>query len=200
MPRPHDLIRLTYGYMAPPAAPEWVRQALGTTPCVVVRRAESTPAHIAVGVRGDRRADRYAMTLTAEDIAEVVAPEDLRSATSRGIPAMRTLAGVRTALDRTSLRWGPTGSLGFELATGVPIATDDSDLDLLMRVPLLTPGILACLADLDKLFGQQPARIDCQIETCWGAVALADLLGRQPEILTRTQTGPRLLSRAVALP
>jgi phosphoribosyl-dephospho-CoA transferase len=85
------------------------------------------------------------------------------------------------------------------LATGVPAATDASDLDLLVRVPRLEPDVLAQLTDVHQTFATQPARIDCQIETDWGAFALAELIADRPEILMRTRTGPQLVSRAAAM-
>jgi phosphoribosyl-dephospho-CoA transferase len=85
------------------------------------------------------------------------------------------------------------------LATGVPTATEESDLDLLVRVPRLTPEMLAQLAELDRLIAGQPARIDCQVETDCGAFSLAELIGSEPEILMRAPTGPKLVSRAVAM-
>lgn len=200
-PRPHDLLRLTGADVAPPDAPGWVGVALRTTPWAVVRRAESAKGLISVGVRGRHRADRYAMTVHAGDVIETRSPEALtRSPAASGVPAMQTLNGVRAALDRTGLGWGPTGSVGFELATGVPTATGQSDLDLLVRVARPVSDVLADLTDLSRLFIGQPARIDCQIETLWGAVALTELVAGQPEILVRTAAGPRLVSRAVAVP
>ncbi|CAN5367062.1 hypothetical protein BH09ACT7_BH09ACT7_61500 [soil metagenome] len=68
-----------------------------------------------------------------------------------------------------------------------------------MRVPRPGPNTLDQLADLAQLFSQQPARIDCQVETHWGAVALAELVGGGRDILVRTGAGPQLLSRAVTM-
>ncbi len=143
------------------------------------------------------------MTVGADNVVNTVSPEDLaRCEVTAGhrVPALRTLDEVRVALDRTGLMWGPTGSVGFELATGVSTATDASDLDLLMRLPHVGPDVLAQLTHLHRLFMEQPAHIDCQIETVWGAAALAELIADQPEILMRTGTGPRLVSRAVTVP
>lgn len=195
-PRPHDLLRLS---RVDGAAPQWVQAALSATPWVVVRRAEAPAGMIAVGVRGGRRAERYAMTVAAEDATETVPPEELAWRASRRVPAMRALDGIRAAVDRTGLRWGPTGSVGFELATGVPTATEESDLDLVVRVGRLTAEVLCTLSAMEQVFTTQAARIDCQIDTDCGAVALAELLADQPEILMRTATGPQLISRAVAV-
>jgi phosphoribosyl-dephospho-CoA transferase len=200
-PRPHDLLQLSFPD-APSDAPKWVHHTLSAVPWVVVRRAVAPAGLIAAGVRGSGRANRYAMTVAAENVAEVVGPEDLAHHTpapARTLAVMRTLSAVRPVLDQTGLRWGPTGSVGFELATGVPTATGESDLDLLIRASQVTPSILRPLTELHLLFAGQPARIDCQVETPWGAAAFAELTGGQPEILMRTETGPQLVSRATTV-
>jgi phosphoribosyl-dephospho-CoA transferase len=103
-------------------------------------------------------------------------------------------------VDDTGLRWGPTGSVGFELATGIPTATTESDLDLLIRVPRGSAVVLARLAALHRAFGSLAARVDCQVETSAGAVALAELVGGPSDVMVRTAEGPRLVPRAVAVP
>ena len=112
---------------------------------------------------------------------------------------MRTLRTVRPALDGAGLSWGPTGSVGFELATAVPTATPESDLDLLLRTSRLTPDVLNRLTALHQRFVGLMARMDCQVETPLGAAALADVVGGQIEIMLRTVKGPRLVWRAVAV-
>ena len=112
---------------------------------------------------------------------------------------MRTLHAVRPLLDDTGLRWGPTGSVGFELATGVPTATTESDLDLLVLLPDGSPGAMTLLIALHRELRSLAARVDCQIETPCGAVALAELVSGQSDIMVRTAAGPRLVPRAVAL-
>lgn len=201
-PRPHDLLRLTNADMTPPDAPEWVRHALKATPWAVVRRAAPVTTLIPVGIRGSHRSDRYAMTVATADIAELVPPEQLAERdvpACHRAPAMRALDGLRDTLDRTGLPWGPTGSVGFELATGAVTATEESDLDLLVRVPRLGPEVLAQLTALHQLFMEQAARIDCQVETDWGAAALVELMAGRPEILMRTHTGAQLVPRVVAI-
>jgi phosphoribosyl-dephospho-CoA transferase len=37
------------------------------------------------------------------------------------------------------LAYGPTGSIGFELASALPMATSASDLDLIIRAPERLP-------------------------------------------------------------
>lgn len=96
-------------------------------------------------------------------------------------------------------RGGPTGSVGFELATELPTATPVSDLDLLVRIPRGSSGVLTLLAALHREFRSLAVRVDCQIETLSGAVALAELVGGQSDVMVRTDAGPRLVPRAVAV-
>jgi phosphoribosyl-dephospho-CoA transferase len=132
-------------------------------------------------------------------ICEVVEPEDLAHSLPRAdreLAVMGALRTVRGILDDTGVPWGPTGSVGFELATGIPAATTESDLDLLVRV---SGGSISVLAALHREFRALVVRIDCQIETPFGAVALAELAGEQSDVMVRTAAGPRLVPRSVAV-
>jgi phosphoribosyl-dephospho-CoA transferase len=102
-------------------------------------------------------------------------------------------------LDDTGLPWGPTGSVGFELATAIPTATPQSDLDLLVRVPSGVSATLTLLAALHRQFRSLAARVDCQVETPSGAVALAELVDGASDVMVRTAAGPRLVPRAAAV-
>jgi phosphoribosyl-dephospho-CoA transferase len=188
--RPHDLLRLA-GPIGPAGAPGWVAEALAATPWVVVRRSRAGPGLIPVGVRGPNRADRFGFDLHPAAVAELVRPEDLAqhgagSAPDRR-PAWVALDRARAVLAATT--WGPTGSVGFELATGRPTVTPDSDLDLIVRADTL-PG----RAELRRLHRELPDHADCLIETPGGAVALAELATGAPQVLLRTARGPRLVS------
>jgi phosphoribosyl-dephospho-CoA transferase len=179
---PHDLLRLGRS-VSPAGAPEWVGTALAEAPWVVVRRATAGPGLIPVGVRGRTRADRFAFDLDPSTVAEVVRPEDL--ARRPGTHLDR----ARDVLDPTGWVWGPTGSVGFELATGRPTVTPDSDLDLIIRAATLPP-----LHELRLLQQDLPPRADCLIETPDGALALAELVSGTRQALLRTAAGPRLVS------
>jgi phosphoribosyl-dephospho-CoA transferase len=204
-PRPHDLLRLSGPRPLPADAPPWVWRALSTVPWVVVRRAAAAPGLIAVGVRGARRSERYAMAVHPGDVVNVVAPEQLATADprpNRDLPAMRVLRDIRPTLDEARVRvsWGPTGSVGFELATGAATATDASDLDLVLRAPLLTREALDQLAEFHRAFGRLRTRVDCQVETPSGAIALAELAGDNTQVMVRTPAGARLMPRNLAMP
>ncbi len=137
--------------------------------------------------------------MSVADIAERLSPEDLVVSFSAieqerrdAVPALAALARVAPVLARRGSRWGPGGSVGFEIATGVPTATSSSDLDLILRQERrIEPGeagdLLAALAE-----AAAPARIDVMLETPCGGVSLADLAARPARLLVRTPDGPRL--------
>jgi phosphoribosyl-dephospho-CoA transferase len=87
--------------------------------------------------------------------------------------------------------WGPTGSVGYELASGAPAVTAASDFDLIVRAPdevsrERARRLLVASASL-------PIRVDVQIETPNGAVALAEYAAGGAPIALRTVDGPRLV-------
>ncbi|NEB03492.1 malonate decarboxylase holo-ACP synthase [Streptomyces sp. SID13726] len=195
--RPHDLVRLHDPRTlrrAYPETPLWVWRALDTAPWVVVRRATAPAGAVPVGVRGAGRGRRFAMDVSVTAVRERVRPEDLpvRSpALPAGLPVARALELTRRDLDGAGVIWGPTGSTGFQLASGHPVVTETSDLDLLLRVtnPAELPDPWALHTALSGL----PARVDCQIETPEGAYALGELASGVPEVLLRHRDGPRLV-------
>ncbi|WP_371658165.1 malonate decarboxylase holo-ACP synthase [Streptomyces sp. NBC_00280] len=198
--RPHDLLRLTRTRGIVPAdAPGWVAPALNAAPWVVVRRDGARDGmrdgRIPVGVRGPTRAQRFALEIPAGTVAEVLAPEGLatrRGMESRNLPAFRALHAVASVIEEaTHLPWGPTGSVGFELAAGIPAVTATSDLDLMIRSA--TPPPRAVAERVHHALGRLPARVDCLIETDEGAVALGELVSSAGDVLLRTPAGPRLV-------
>ncbi len=178
--------------------PEWVVQALRRAPWVVVRRAGVREGLIPIGVRGAARSMRFAAWLPPGEVREAVNPREL--AARRGwrahpraarVPALAALGRVEECLQRAGLGscWGPTGSVGFELASGCPTATPHSDLDLMLHAdaPLPSEAAAAVLTEFISL----PARVDVLLETPYGAVALAEYLSAPRPILLRTATGVR---------
>ena len=193
--RPHDLVRMASGgRLASSGAPSWVIESLRAAPWAVARRATAAPGHVAVGVRGPTRGQRFALEVPMAAVRGIVTPEELVARTrpaDSGLPALRALRAVAPSLNRIGLPWGPVGSVGFELATGIAAVTPSSDLDLVIRSATLpSPEVLfRVLGVLRSL----PARPDCLIETREGAVALAELVSGAGEVLLRTAGGPRLI-------
>jgi phosphoribosyl-dephospho-CoA transferase len=201
-PEPHDLLRLRH---VPhwPAAPAWVQATLAELPLVVVRRATAPPGRVSVGVRGAHRAARFAGLVSLADIAAVARPEALVEATASvlasvarahdaprhaGLPAFMVLRQVAAVLQPFRLAWGPTGSVGFELASGVPVVHGHSDLDLLVRTPqrLARASAQHLLQALSAPAAQAGIRVDVQLETPGGAVALAEYASGAKHLLLRT--------------
>jgi phosphoribosyl-dephospho-CoA transferase len=189
--------------------PEWVRTQLSGTPWVVVRRAHRRDGLLPVGVRGGTRAERFAGWLRPASVVCAVTPlqlaarRDWRARAARGaLAALAALAGVEAIMRRENLatRWGPAGSVAFELASGCATVTAASDLDLVVQLDAALPTARA--AALFAQLMQLPARADVLLETPAGAVALGEFARGSPPYLVRTAEGPRLLAdpwaRAVA--
>jgi phosphoribosyl-dephospho-CoA transferase len=197
----HDLIRLRepIALTVDAPVPAWVERALRRAPWVVVRRGQVRDGMIPVGVRGLARPQRFAAFLAVGEIADRLSPEDLtdsRYAIERArrdaAPALAALARVAPILAHRGHRWGPGGSIGYEMATGVLTATSSSDLDLILRQDCrLEPGeaveLRAALA-----VAAAPARIDVMLETPCGGVSLAELGAMRGQVLVRTPDGVRL--------
>jgi len=201
--RPHDLVRLrdVRDVAAEGDLPSWATAALATLPLVVVRRARAPDGLVAIGIRGRLRHQRAAAMVRRAAVVERIAPERLaadaawrriRSSPRPQIPALGALEAVSVLLGGLDVAWGPTGSVGFELAGGVPAAWPDSDLDLLVRrgSPWPIAAARGALAALDRL----AVRTDVQIETPLGSIALREYARDRAPLLLRTLDGPRLVA------
>ncbi|HWL89160.1 MAG TPA: malonate decarboxylase holo-ACP synthase [Polyangiaceae bacterium] len=200
-PRAHDLLRVrgASSLIAHAGVPVWVEEALGQVPWVVVRRANGAGSTLAIGVRGARREQRFGALVPLDEMDACVTPEQLATkgawcgnARCSEIPALQALDAIAGIMNAAGLRWGPTGSVGFELASGVATATTVSDLDLLVRAPLPLPHLAAraLVSELARL----PVRTDVQVETPHGAVALTEIARGEDRFLLRTEYGPRLVA------
>ena len=137
--RPHDLLRLKDGaQLTPVIQPAWAIRSLQRAPFVVMRRATIDGDFIPIGIRGETRDERHAAFVRLDDIESIVTPESLatvrawKSAQHGKHPAFAALDRVANAADAIELTWGPGGSVGFELATGVVAVSTDSDLDVIV--------------------------------------------------------------------
>lgn len=198
-PRPHDLLRIadSDGLGGDAPAPDWVSAALAAAPWVVVRRAASRQGAVAVGVRGDERHQRWAAWLDPAAIQERQTPDALTARLPRlppqrlaAIPALAALPRLADALTRLGLSGGPTGSVGFELASGRATATVSSDLDAVVRADQRLDRAIA--ADLLRIAAGLGVRCDILLETPGGGVALSEY-ARGGAVALRTPDGPRLV-------
>ncbi|MBN9115401.1 MAG: malonate decarboxylase holo-ACP synthase, partial [Pandoraea sp.] len=88
--------------------------------------------------------------------------------------------------------WGPTGGVGFALATGLPALHPQSDLDVLIRLPF-PPSDAQCDA-LAWIARDRTCRIDVQIDTGRGGFSLREWLRSPPRMLVKTDQGPTLVA------
>jgi phosphoribosyl-dephospho-CoA transferase len=168
---------------------------LRRAPWVVVRRDRCAPGHVAVGIRGSRRSQRHPTVVDLDTIVECLSPADLleRADQLPDVPAAHALRAAVGILESSRVVWGPGGSTGFTLATGVPVVTADSDLDLVISAERLPSQDV--LMSWRNAFRDLPARVDCQLDLPVGGVALAELVGDASRVLLRTADGPALVPR-----
>ena len=191
-PQAHDLLQIDPASLVSGSVPEprWVQETLVACPWVVVRRAQTSFGQIAVGVRGATRSERWGELCDASQIRTIVHPEQLRFSSSR-TPALRALQKMRGRWADLALAWGPTGSVGFELASGRRVTTEASDLDLIIRAPQRIP-VERARSLLDRTLGLE-AKVDVRVETPLCGFALEEYaLEFSPRILLRYAEGARL--------
>jgi phosphoribosyl-dephospho-CoA transferase len=199
--RPHDLLRLIsgVGLRYEESAPAWVSTSLARAPWVVVRRARGPAGLIPVGVRGSIRAERFAALLAPDAVVARVTPEDLiaervwhHMPRARRPGPLQVLDTVDELFSSLGLVWGPTGSVGFELATGFAVAGNASDLDVVVRSPEPLP--LESAREIADNLSRLPTCVDAQLDTPAGAVMLNEYT-RGERVLLRTPDGSRRLTR-----
>jgi len=192
---PHDLLWGLSVADVPADAPAWVTEVVGAGQPVVVRRAQVAEGLVAVGVRGQSRDQRYAMAMRLTDITRCVRPEDLAEAADSLAPkwpAVRALRHIRPVMDGVGLPWGVAGSVGFELASGTAVLHQGSDLDLILRASTFFSREQAA-ALVDALEGAV-CRIDLQLQTPAGAVALREWAGPARQVLLKADDAARLVT------
>lgn len=181
------------------AAPEWAAAALHRLPFVVVRRDVPRCGLLPVGIRGALRAQRAPAWLPAEAAIECITPRMLAAGGAEcsgqiSSPAVAVLCEVRRVLEAHGFAdcWGPGGSVGAELASGIRCTTPSSDLDLILYVDSLPARNDA--RRLHEDLSGLPVRVDTLLETPQGGLNLADFLGGADRMLLRTARGPRLIA------
>ncbi|OPK10573.1 malonate decarboxylase holo-ACP synthase [Pseudomonas sp. VI4.1] len=180
----HDLLWGMTPEQLPADAPSWVIESISAGQPVVVRRALSAADHIAVGVRGRLREQRYATVMSVHAIQRQVRPEALCNVSiDRDLPAVRALNQLRRMLDSCEWVWGVSGSAGFELASGFTAVHEHSDLDLILRTP--QPLERTQAQELVKLFDAAECLVDMQLQTPNGAVALREWAGPSKRVLLK---------------
>lgn len=191
MMRPHDLLWLR---QVPGDLPGWARV---DWPVVVRRAAPMTPGRIPVGIRGDQRNQRHGAWIEPAQVMRVSTPEALAAEglralpQDRGLPCLEALGRLAPLLDAGRRPWGPTGGVGFALATGLAVLHAASDLDLLVRAE--TPLEADECRLLQSLKAHAGCRLDIQIDTGLGGFAFDEWAAGRRSVLLKTAHGPRLV-------
>lgn len=220
--RPHDLLwpsaatslRLApthddnAGHEALLARAPWADEEWLTNTPVVVRRDAGPAGWLPVGLRGRHRNERCAAWLPVGAIARCVTPEAIAHGeawrappASLDVPAVAAIARIAPRLNAAGIQWGIGGSVGFALATGLPILKGDSDLDLIVRAAGaedwagMIDVLRQTIGDASAMPDQHAAhaRIDVQIDTPAGGFALAEWLRTGGPVLLKTADGPVLV-------
>ncbi|WP_171478020.1 malonate decarboxylase holo-ACP synthase [Acinetobacter venetianus] len=182
--QPHDLLWGMTPELLPDNVSQWVVEAVSEQRPVVVRRAVTNPRNIAVGIRGKQRSHRLALEMPVTAITKCVKPESLIDTDLSQFPHLQMkLASVYNLMQSLNLSWGYTGSVGFELATGLKTVNENSDIDLLIRAQepvskLDAQNILGQLDDLNM-------KLDVQLQTPQGGVALREWAGTTGNVLLK---------------
>ena len=202
--RPHDLLfaRTPDAFLAAGVRPDWLDAGdWAARAPLVVRRAACPAENIPAGARGPQRKQRCAGFLTHGAVARCVTPEQLAAAVVRGpaldlrvaadkLPCIAALLALAPRLHALGLDWGPAGGAGFWLASGLAVLRPDSDLDLLVRLPL--PPSRATMDALATLQEGTSCRIDIQLDTGSAGFALGEYL-RGSRVMLKTAAGPVLV-------
>jgi phosphoribosyl-dephospho-CoA transferase len=165
----HDLLQIDPDAIG--ESPARIKENLLRWPWVVVRRETDCGQHVAVGVRGASRNERWGGLVRRGSVRDILRPHELllRSRPLR-TPALIALQQLRERWRELRLLWGPIGSVGFELATGCPTTREDSDLDIVISAPIpLTKEHARAICD--RTTGLD-VKVDIRVETPRGAALL----------------------------
>lgn len=188
----------------------WVAESLDASAWAVVRRTR--PVHqgnVPIGIRGPLRHQRWAAEVPLAEILRVLSPSELafRGVPRRHLPAFRALSLLQTPEVRALFpgQWGPGGSVGAELASGVEGVHAKSDLDLVVRVDAVSDAaILEAMSRTVAAVGEKAGvQVDVLVETPDGGIHLTELLASARDgdargywrgsVVARTPDGPALL-------
>jgi phosphoribosyl-dephospho-CoA transferase len=175
------------------ASADWLLRA----PAVVRRERVADPRLVPVGLRGKTRNERVAVYLDRDAVAASIRPEMLVESSRcyindhrNRLRAFEALAVLAPSLDATGLAWGPTGSVGFQLASRLPVVREDSDLDIVLRAGV--PLSATQTAELRTIWSASICRIDMQVDTGIGAFSFSEWAEGNGRVLLRTDMGPVL--------
>jgi len=124
------------------------------------------------------------MEIRRSDQLRLLLAEDSR----RALPAFRTLSYLESHLVGLDMSWGPGGSVGYELASGIRAVRAESDLDFILFAP--TKFEVSGAQNLWRMLGSAPGKVDALVETPFCGFSLEEFVTTSPgKILLRTNDG-----------
>ena len=161
-------------------------------PWVIVRRGRISDGLIPVGVRGLQRHERCAGFTGLSEVMEARHPDQLRLLSAedsrRALKAFRTLSYLESHLVGLDMSWGPGGSVGYELASGIRAVRAESDLDCIFFAPRKLD--IKEAQDLWRMISSAPGKVDALVETPFCGFSLEEFVTTSPrKILLRTSDG-----------
>ena len=161
-------------------------------PWVVVRRGHISDGLIPVGLRGEQRHERWAGFTRLSEELETRRPDQLRlllaEDSRRSLQAFRTLSYLESHLAGLDMSWGPGGSVGYELASGIWAVRAESDLDFILFAPRKFD--IREAQDLWRMISSAPGKVDALVETPFCGFSLEEFVTTSPhKILLRTSDG-----------
>jgi phosphoribosyl-dephospho-CoA transferase len=192
----HDLLKISHDdIISHSPIPHWAVQSLEKAPYVVVRRVHVPKGQVAIGIRGKERNERFGAFLPVDCVLKQIKPEHLKERNlwkNKLSPVFLTMEFAEEILERYGHLWGPGGSAGFELASGVETVTSKSDLDLIIRAQKPLPVNVAL--EIVNEFKKCPVKVDLQVETTAGGFSLLEYARDAGPVLLKTLFGPKLSS------
>ncbi|MBD5657306.1 MAG: malonate decarboxylase holo-ACP synthase [Candidatus Eremiobacteraeota bacterium] len=195
-PNVHDLVQIDAAVFAAEHddAPAWVKPSLQWAPWAVVRR-EHGGKRVPIGVRGQQRAQRYATSISVNDVLARIEPHDACPAAARAEGRLGDASrSITEFASFNHIIWGPVGSFGFELASGRKATTSQSDLDIVVGVATVARETLLALQQLcASIAARHGVTVDVELAFDVGGVALAEYATQPLRVLAKTARGPKLL-------
>lgn len=203
---PHDLLTFANNadlILEENPLPEWAKDSLSKAKIVVVRRGLIKDNLILVGLRGYERNQRLAGYLNISAIKKQYHPDYfIKHQSWKKLPTGRQKLLAFQALNRLypllkNVNWGISGSLAYEMATGVRMVKESpehiSDLDLIM--PDLPRMSTNKANEFLQRLNNYGVHADVQVVHGQRGFSLEEYaLGRDRQILIKTAKGPILSS------
>ena len=194
---PHDLLGISVKEDELSTFPEWAQVKLLEFQTVIVTRQK--PVHengIIVGVRGNRRNQRFAFEISKQRIQKQVSPyEALEHFGFNRLPESRksfpVFQALRSIQDKKllSANFGITGSAGYEIVTGDMMVKETSDLDLILKVDHRIP--FDKLKKLWENLNQFSVHADVQLVHADRGFSLEEFVQQNgKQVLIKSGTGP----------